>query len=120
MSEIEEEKTKKMIDDILAGTTFANDEDETEDITPAEDGGDEVEISEEEEVKPKKSKKPAKDKKPAKEKKPKVEKPLTEKEKAWKARHAAWVEFEKAKQMMPEWIAFKQLKDEYIAKYGKE
>lgn len=125
MSEIEEEKIKKKIDDILAGMAFANDDEEetvetSEDITPAEDGGDEVEISEEE-VKPKKTKKPAKlAKKPSKDKKPKEEKPLTEKEKAWKERHAAWVEFEKAKKLMPEWIAFKKLKDEYIAKYGKE
>ena len=122
MSEIEEEKIKKKIDDILAGTAFANDEEEvevetSEDITPADD--DEVEISEEK-VKPK-PKKPTKTaKKPAKDKKPKAEKPLTEREKAWKARHAAWVEFEKAKKLMPEWITFKQLKDEYIAKYGKE
>lgn len=130
MSEIEEEKIRKKIDDILAGTTFAIDDDEvetvetSEDITPAEDGGEEVEISEEE-VKTKKPSKTAK--KPTKDKTvsdlsetSKKEKPLTEKEKAWKERHAAWVEFEKAKKLMPEWIAFKRLKDEYIAKYGKE
>lgn len=103
-------------------------EETNEDITPAEDGGhDEVEISEEEvkspkEEKPKKSPKGEKAKKPSKpkDKKPKEEKPLTEKEKAWKARHAAWVEFDKAKRLMPEWIAYKKLKDEYIAKYGNE
>lgn len=101
-------------------------EETNEDITPDDDGGhDEVEISDEEE-KPKKSPKGEKAKKPAKkpakpkDKKPKEEKPLTEKEKAWKARHAAWVEFEKAKKQMPEWITFKRLKDEYIAKYGNE
>lgn len=129
----EKEQTEDInakIDEILRGSglnaiDFPAEEETNEDITPAEDGGDEVEISAEEEKpkKPSKDKKPPKGekaKKPSKDKKPKEEKPLTEKEKAWKERHAAWVEFDKAKRLMPEWIAYKKLKDEYIAKYGNE
>ena len=32
-------------------------------------------------------------------------------DKDWKERHAAWVEWDKAKKQMPEWIAYKRLKD---------